>query len=76
MNAAVHQGEKMIQWAADGSGVRVETNKNVYYAQTLVLCSGPWIAEHVPQLKVTDATRFESDGRCEGCRVCVKWKDK
>ena len=52
MNADVHVGERVLKWAPDGSGVRVETDKNIYYAQCLILSCGPWINELVPQMMV------------------------
>jgi sarcosine oxidase len=36
-----------------GGGVRVRTTKDIYEASRLVLSTGAWIGEHVPELKAT-----------------------
>lgn len=52
MNVDVHEGEKVVDWKPDGSGVRVDTDRSTYYGQFLVITAGPWITKQVPQLKV------------------------
>jgi sarcosine oxidase len=49
--AELHTGEKVLDFAptADG-GVRVRTNRATYSAGNLVLTTGPWIRDLVPQL--------------------------
>jgi sarcosine oxidase len=46
--AAVHLGERVRSWSADGSAVRVETDAGVYRAARLVLCAGPWLPQLFP----------------------------
>jgi sarcosine oxidase len=47
--------EPVINWAADGESVRVETQSGEYSAARLVLCAGAWTAgvAQVPQLDLT-----------------------
>ena len=34
--------EPVMEWSADGQGVRVKTNANTYIADKLVIAAGPW----------------------------------
>jgi sarcosine oxidase len=43
--AALHHGERVIGWFADGSGVRVETSHGQYLGERLVITTGPWASE-------------------------------
>jgi sarcosine oxidase len=40
--AAVHFDEPVLEWNADGEGVRVKTSKATYRADRLVVAAGPW----------------------------------
>lgn len=40
--ADLHHGEPVLNWAADGTGVRVETAHGTYRADRLVIAAGPW----------------------------------
>jgi sarcosine oxidase len=42
--------ERALRWFADGSGVRVETERGVYTADTLVVTAGPWAGEVLADL--------------------------
>ncbi|HET6262261.1 MAG TPA: N-methyl-L-tryptophan oxidase, partial [Chloroflexia bacterium] len=41
--AELRHGEPALRWAADGSGVRVETAAGSYTGERLVIAAGPWI---------------------------------
>ncbi|HYP18673.1 MAG TPA: N-methyl-L-tryptophan oxidase [Chloroflexia bacterium] len=41
--AELRYGEPVLRWAADGSGVRVETAAGSYTGERLVIAAGPWI---------------------------------
>lgn len=43
--ATLRLHERVEEWTADGSGVRVRTSAGVHSADHLVLCAGPWIPE-------------------------------
>jgi sarcosine oxidase len=47
--ATLRTDERVEQWTADGSGVRVRTSAGVHAADRLVLCAGPWIPELFPE---------------------------
>jgi sarcosine oxidase len=55
--AELHTGEKMLDFkpTADG-GVQVRTDRATYNAGNLVLTTGPWIRDFVPQLMQPIAT--------------------
>lgn len=48
--AEVRAREQVRDWHADGSGVRVETDKGVYAAERLVVTAGAWIGSLVTEL--------------------------
>lgn len=48
--ATLHFKEEVTAYAADGSGVRVETSKGCYTADRLVITTGPWAAELLADL--------------------------
>lgn len=49
--AEVRARERVRTWnPTAGGGVRVETERGVYEAETLVVTAGPWVAELVPTL--------------------------
>jgi sarcosine oxidase len=48
--AAIHVGERVLDWEADASGVRVRTDRAVYAADRLVLTAGAWMAKLAPIL--------------------------
>lgn len=43
--ATLKNGERVLNWAQQGDGVRVRTTHGTYEAGKLVLCAGPWITE-------------------------------
>jgi sarcosine oxidase len=43
--ATIRLEEEVIAWQVDGSGVRVETNRDAYRADRLILAAGAWSAE-------------------------------
>lgn len=43
-------GERVRGWAADGSGVRVTTDRGTHRADRLVIAAGAWNAQLLPQL--------------------------
>ena len=49
--ADIHECEPMIEWSATASGVRVRTERATYEAGRLILSSGAWIGEHLPELR-------------------------
>ena len=50
--AQLHYGAGVTGWRAEGDGLRVETEAGVVLAGRLVLATGPWIAELVPELNL------------------------
>ena len=48
--AQVHGRETVLDWDAQGEGVRVRTNRDTYTAGRLVVTAGAWAAKLVPQL--------------------------
>jgi sarcosine oxidase len=50
--AALRHSEPARRWAADGAGVRVETDKGTYRADRLVITAGPWAAEALADLQI------------------------
>lgn len=48
--ATVRARERVLEWEATGSGVSVETDRDSYHADNLVVSAGPWIRELVPEL--------------------------
>lgn len=48
--AEIRRPEEVMSWAADGSGVRVETNQGTYRAGQLVITPGPWAGEVLRQI--------------------------
>ena len=49
--AAIEPGEEAVAWDADGSGYRVRTRRQSYLADRVIICSGAWIADLVPELR-------------------------
>lgn len=50
--ANLHFSEPARHWAADGDGVRVETDRGTYLAQSLVITAGPWAGEILADLRL------------------------
>jgi sarcosine oxidase len=48
--AELHHSEPAQRWAADDSGVRVETERGGYTAGRLVIAAGPWTSELLSEL--------------------------
>jgi sarcosine oxidase len=51
LGAEIHAGERVLGWAAEGSGVQVRTDRATYGADRLVITAGPWAAQSVPVLE-------------------------
>jgi sarcosine oxidase len=49
--ADIRECEPMIEWTATPRGVRVRTDRATYEAGNLILSSGAWIGEHLPELR-------------------------
>lgn len=50
--AAVHFDEPVLEWNADGEGVRVKTSKGNYRADRLVVAAGPWCSGLLADLEL------------------------
>ena len=48
--ATLQYEERVRTWAADGEGVRVETDKGTYHAARLILLAGPWTGQLLADL--------------------------
>ncbi|MCA1667161.1 MAG: N-methyl-L-tryptophan oxidase [Thermomicrobia bacterium] len=48
--AVIHHREAAHRWTSDGDGVRVETDRGVYTAHSLVITAGPWASEVMQDL--------------------------
>lgn len=46
----VHGYEPMVSWETTPTGIRVETSRGSYSADQLILSTGAWIGNHVPEL--------------------------
>jgi sarcosine oxidase len=51
LGAEVHTGERVLEWRAEGTGVRVRTDAGEYRASRLVITAGPWASQLVPALE-------------------------
>jgi sarcosine oxidase len=49
--AEIHAREKVLGWDLTASGVQVETDRNTYEAERIVLSSGAWMSDLLPALK-------------------------
>ena len=45
--AALHHGEPLVSWRADGAGIEVTTPSATYGAGRVVLTTGAWLAHHL-----------------------------
>jgi len=50
--AELHGREPVIEWNADGKGVRVVTSRAEYQADRLIFCGGPWSGRLIRDLGV------------------------
>lgn len=48
--ARIQARERVTGWEPHDGGVRVETDRDEYYAENLVIASGAWAAEQIPAL--------------------------
>lgn len=48
--AAIHSGEKVIEWKQEGAGIEVRTSKGIYHCGKLIITAGAWAAKMIPQL--------------------------
>lgn len=51
--AEIHVHEPVIRWDADGEGVKVITEADTYYCDRLIITSGAWSSQLIPQLSGT-----------------------
>ena len=49
--AAIEPGEEVVAWSPDGSGFSVRTQRRSYLADRVIICSGAWVADLVPELR-------------------------
>jgi len=50
LGAEVHACERVTGWSAEGGGVVVQTDRDSYRADRLVITAGAWVGEAVPEL--------------------------
>ena len=48
--ATIRAEEPVVRWRPAGAGFEVETARDTYRAERLVLCAGPWLGTLVPEL--------------------------
>ncbi len=48
--AEIHARERVLDWDASGDTVQVRTDRGSYEAGSLVVTTGAWIGQHVPEL--------------------------
>ncbi|MFC7195493.1 N-methyl-L-tryptophan oxidase [Halosimplex aquaticum] len=61
--ATVQARERVVDWSRTGDGVRVDTDRDSYLADRLVVTAGAWAAQSVDVL----------DGIVEPCRHATAW---
>jgi sarcosine oxidase len=56
-SATIHSTEKVIDWRKNSSGLTVQTDKNTYYGNKLIITAGAWAGKMIPgfsnKIKVT-----------------------
>jgi sarcosine oxidase len=52
LGAELHFGEEVLSYKDDGQGLLLRTDKNDYHVDRLVITSGPWMQELVPELNL------------------------
>lgn len=52
LSAELHFGEEVRGWRAEGGGVRVETDREVYLADRLILTVGSWAGQLLAELGI------------------------
>ncbi|HXI49917.1 MAG TPA: FAD-dependent oxidoreductase, partial [Candidatus Saccharimonadales bacterium] len=50
--ADLRTNEPVLRWEPDGTGVRVETTRQTYLADQLVLAAGAWVQSLLPELEL------------------------
>jgi sarcosine oxidase len=50
LGAEVHGQERVLGWEPEGSGVRLQTERERYSADKLIICAGAWGAQLIPEL--------------------------
>jgi sarcosine oxidase len=48
--ADLRHAEQVRRWKVDGTGVRIETDRGTYHAQSLVITVGPWAGQFLADL--------------------------
>ncbi|HJS54633.1 MAG TPA: N-methyl-L-tryptophan oxidase [Chitinophagaceae bacterium] len=55
--ATIHSNEKVVSWKKDGNSITVNTDKNIYSCDRLVITAGAWAGKMIPgfsnKIKVT-----------------------
>ena len=49
--AAIHTKEKVLEWKKEGAGVVVNTDKNIYRGNKLIITAGAWAGKMIPALE-------------------------
>ena len=60
LGAKLVTGEMVVDWRAEGNGVVVQTDRNVYSADRLILTAGAWAEKLLHDLKLTLEVRRKS----------------
>ena len=50
LGAAVHTGERTLEWESTPGGVRVTTDNGIFEAESLVITAGAWTSKLIPVL--------------------------
>ncbi len=53
LGAEIRGQTRVLDWEADGAGVRVKTDRETYVAERMVLCAGPWMGTLLGDLGIT-----------------------
>lgn len=48
--ATITTNEKVIEWKKEGDGIRVKTDKGIYYCSKLIITAGAWAGKMIPRL--------------------------
>jgi sarcosine oxidase len=48
--AEIHIHETVLEWAKENGGIKVITDKNIYYSKKLIITAGAWAGKMIPGL--------------------------
>ena len=48
--AEIHTNESVLEWNKENNGIKVTTDKNIYYSNKLVITAGAWAGRLMPEL--------------------------